>query len=190
MSLLILGLVIFLGIHSVSIVAEPWRERMAARLGAWSWKGLYSVVALVGLVLIVWGYGLARQDPTWLYLPPAWMRHVTLLLMLPVFIMVLAAYFPGRIKATLKHPMLVAVKLWALAHLLSNGTVADVVLFGAFLAWAVADRISLKRRVPRPNPALPRAGWNDAAAVAGGLALYLAFVFWLHAALIGIPVVA
>lgn len=189
MSLLILGLVIFLGIHLVSIVAGPWRDRMAARLGEWSWKGLYSVVALVGLVLIVWGYGLARQDPTWLYLPPAWMRHVTLLLMLPVFIMVLAAYFPGRIKATLKHPMLVAVKLWALAHLLSNGTVADVVLFGAFLAWAVADRISLKRRSPRPNPALPRAGWNDTAAVLGGLALYLAFVFWLHRVLIGMPVV-
>lgn len=187
---LIPGLVLFLGIHSVAIFAEPWRNRMAAKLGEWPWKGLYSVVAIIGLVLIVYGYGLARQDPVWLYVPPHWLRHVSMLLLLPVFPLLLAAYFPGRIQATLKHPLLVAVKLWALAHLLTNGAAADVTLFGSFLAWAVADRISLKRRSPRPNPALPRSKWNDAISVAGGLGLYLAFVFWLHGALIGIPVIA
>lgn len=187
MGWLILGLVIFLGVHSISIFAEPWRGRMARRLGEWPWKGLYSVVAIAGFVLIVCGYGLARQDPTWLYMPPTWMRHVAFLLLLPVFPLLLAAYFPGRIQATLKHPMLVAVKLWALAHLLTNGAAADVLLFGSILAWAVADRISLKHRRPRPVPALPRSNWNDAIAVAGGLAIYLAFVLWLHRILIGMP---
>lgn len=190
MTWLILGLVIFLGIHSVSIVADPWRNRMAQRLGEWPWKALYGVVALVGLVLIIWGYGLARQDPVWLYMPPYWLRHVSFLLLLPVFPLVLAAYFPGRIQAALKHPMLVAVKLWALAHLLVNGTAADVLLFGSFLAWAVADRISLKRREPRPYPALPHSGVNDVIAVVGGLAIYVAFVLWLHLTLIGIPLVS
>lgn len=189
MGWLILGLVIFLGVHSVSIAAEPWRDRMANRLGEWTWKGLYSVIAIIGFVLIIHGYGLARLDPTWLYMPPLWMRHVSFLLLLPVFPLLLAAYFPGRIQATLKHPMLVAVKLWALAHLLTNGTAADVLLFGSILAWAVADRISLKRRTPRPIPALPRSRWNDAVAVAGGLVIYVAFVLWLHRILIGMPLV-
>lgn len=189
MTILILGLLLFLGVHSVSIVADGWRNRMAQRLGEWTWKGLYSVVAIIGFVLIVWGYGLARQDPTFLYTPPYWLRHVSFLLILPVFPLLLAAYLPGRIQAAVKHPMLVAVKTWALAHLLVNGTVADVVLFGAFLAWAVADRISLKRRAPRPAPALPRSGWNDAIAIAAGLGLYVAFLFWLHPLLIGIPLV-
>ncbi len=189
MGWLILGLVIFLGVHSVSIAAEPWRNRMAFRLGEWTWKGLYSVIAIIGFVLIIHGYGLARLDPTWLYMPPLWMRHVSFLLLLPVFPLLLAAYFPGRIQATLKHPMLVAVKLWALAHLLTNGTAADVLLFGSILAWAVADRISLKRRTPRPIPGLPRAGWNDAIALAGGLIIYVAFVLWLHRILIGMPLV-
>lgn len=189
MGWLLLGLVIFLGVHSVSIAAEPWRDRMANRLGEWPWKGIYSVVAIIGLALVICGYGLARQDPTWLYMPPPWMRHVSFLLLLPVFPLLLAAYFPGRIQATLKHPMLVAVKLWALAHLLTNGTAADVLLFGSILAWAVADRISLKRRTPRPIPALPRSGWNDVVAVAGGLAIYVAFVLWLHRILIGMPLV-
>lgn len=190
MGWLILGLVLFLGIHSVAIFADSWRNRMAEKLGEWPWKGLYSVVAIIGLVLIIWGYGLARQDPVWLYMPPHWLRHVSMLLLLPVFPLLLAAYFPGRIQATLQHPMLVAVKAWALAHLLTNGAAADVLLFGSFLAWAVADRMSLKRRSPRSIPALPRSNWNDAIAVAGGLALYLAFMFWLHRALIGIPIIA
>lgn len=190
MTILIFGLILFLGIHSVSIFANGWRDRMAARLGEWPWKGLYSIVAIAGFVLICIGYGEARLTPTVLYTPPAWLRHVAFLLLLPVFPLVLAAYLPGRIQATLKHPMLVATKIWALAHLLVNGMLADVVLFGALLAWAVVDRISLKRRAPRPAPALPRSGWNDAIAVAGGLALYVIFVLWLHRALIGVALVS
>ncbi|MDZ7749478.1 MAG: NnrU family protein [Halofilum sp. (in: g-proteobacteria)] len=190
MTQLILGLVLFLGIHSAAIVAPAGRERAAARLGEWGWKGLYAAVSLIGLVLIVRGYGAARLDPTWLYVPPGWLRHLGMLLLVPVFPLLLAAYLPGRIRARLRHPMLVAVKAWALAHLLMNGALADVVLFGGFLAWAVADRVSLRRRPARPSPSLPASAWNDAIAVVAGLGLYLAFVAWLHAWLIGVPVVA
>lgn len=186
MSILIAGLVIFLGIHSVSIAAHPWRDRMVNRLGQWTWKGLYSIVALLGLALIIHGYAIARLEAPALYYPPAGMRHLTLLLMLPVFPMLLAAYLPGRIKTTLKHPMLVATKLWALSHLLANGSVADVVLFGSILGWAVVDRISLKRRPARAVPALPAGKWNDLLAIAGGLLLYVLFVMGLHQMLIGV----
>jgi uncharacterized membrane protein len=189
MTKLVLGLVLFLGMHSVSIVAPQWRERMAARLGTGPWKALYGLVSLVGLVLVVQGYAAARLSPVVVYLPPAWLDHLGMLLLVPVFPMLLAAYLPGRIQRTLKHPMLVAVKTWAVAHLLMNGMLADVVLFGAFLAWAVADRISLKRRPRRAAVSAPAGRWNDAIAVGGGLALYVAFVLWLHAWLIGVAVV-
>jgi uncharacterized membrane protein len=189
MGVLVLGLAIFLGVHSVSIVNEPWRNRVAAAIGEWPWKGLYALVSIAGFALIVWGYGLARQDPVLLYVPPAWLRHVAMLLLLPVFPLLLAAYLPGRIQAAARHPMLVATKLWALAHLLSNGMAADVLLFGAFLAWAVADRISLKRRTPRAIPHAPASRANDAIAVVGGLALYVAFALWLHTRLIGVALI-
>jgi uncharacterized membrane protein len=184
---LVLGLVLFLGVHSVSIVAPEWRDRTHARLGEGPWKAIYSVISIVGFVLIIWGYGQARQNPVLLYAPPFWTRHITMLLMLPVFPLLLAAYLPGRIKSALKHPMLVAVKLWALAHLLANGMLADVLLFGGFLAWAVADRISLKRRPPRPIRTAPASKANDFIAVIVGLILYVIFVLWLHAKLIGVP---
>ena len=151
MLVLLLGLVLFLGVHSVRIVAPAWREAMIARRGDNAWKGLYSLVAGLGLVLIVWGYGLARLDPVVLYAPPLWARHIALVLMMPVVVMLAAAYIPGRIKSALKHPMLAAVKLWAVAHLIANGTLADVLLFGSLLAWAVVDRISLKRRPATAN---------------------------------------
>lgn len=186
MGLLILGLVIFLGAHSVGMAAPAWRERTVARLGEVPWKGLYSVVSLVGFVLIVWGYGLARQEPVALWAPPTWLRHVTLLVMLPAFPLLLAAYLPGRIKTATKHPMLAAVKLWAFAHLLANGNLADVILFGSFLAWAVADRISLKGRTPPPVHGAPPGNANDAIAVIGGLILYGAFIGMLHAWLFGV----
>lgn len=186
MSLLILGLVLFLGVHSVSIVAPGWRDAMQARLGEGPWKALYSLISLAGFALVVVGYGAARQNPVVLYLPPVWMRHVALLLMVPVFPLLLAAYLPGRIKTAARHPMLLAVKVWATAHLLANGSVADVLLFGGFLAWAVADRISLKRRVQRPLPGAPAGPLNDAIAVVAGLALYAVFVFGGHAWLIGV----
>ncbi|HMP12018.1 NnrU family protein, partial [Hydrogenophaga sp.] len=166
MTWLILGLVIFLGVHSVSIVAPAARERWLAKMGEGGWKGLYSLLAFVGLALIVWGYGQARFDPVYLYTPPTGLRHLSALLMLPVFPLLLAPYLPGRIKTLTRHPMLVATKLWALAHLLANGTLADVLLFGGFLAWAVADRISVKRREQagqaREVPGLPASGLNDA----------------------------
>jgi uncharacterized membrane protein len=187
MSLLILGLVLFLGIHSVSIVAPGWRDAQAVRLGEMPWKGVYAVVSIVGFALLVYGYGLARQAPVVLYTPPKGLRHAALLLMLPVFVLLLAAYLPGRIKTAAKHPMLLATKLWATAHLLANGTLADVLLFGGFLAWAVADRISLKRRPPRPLPGMgPPRVLNDVIALVGGLGLYVLFVVWAHVWLIGV----
>src|SRR5690606_12717160 len=124
-----------------------------------------------------------RMDPVVLYTPPAFLRSVTGILMLGVFPLALSAYFPGRIKAKVKHPLLAATKLWAFAHLLSNGTLADVLLFGSFLVWAAADRVSMKHRVQRPLPGAPERRVNDVIAVVAGLAIYALFVFWAHRAL-------
>ncbi len=185
MFLLALGLLLFFGIHSVSIVAPAWRDARAARHEG-AWKGLYSLVAIAGLLLLIHGYGQARLSPVVLYEPPSGLRHLAMLLMLPVFPLLFAAYLPGRIKTLARHPMLVATKLWAAAHLLANGTLADVLLFGSFLAWAVLDRISLKRRAARPVPGAPPRAYNDLVAVLGGLAVY-ALVLWKgHAWLIGV----
>ena len=186
MSLLIVGLIIFLGIHSIAIFAPGLRERVRSRLGEGPWKGLYSLISLLGFVLIIYGFGLARQSPVVLYTPPPWMRPVTAILMLPVFPLLIAAYLPGRIKTAAKHPMLAAVKFWALAHLLANGMLADVLLFGGFLAWAVMDRISLKKR-PQNLRTAPPARFNDAIAVIAGLVLYVIFIGWAHLPLFGVP---
>ncbi len=188
MSLLIVGLVLFLGIHSVSIVAPRWRMQQVARRGEKTWKGVYSIVSLVGFVMLVWGYGLSRHDPVLLYSPPTALRHLTLLLMLPVFPLLFASSLPGRISRATKHPMLLAVKIWAFAHLLANGTLGDTVLFAGFLAWAVIDRISLKRRPAALShePVKPVRPINDVVAVLGGTLLYVAFIFYLHRWLIGV----
>lgn len=190
MTWLVVGLALFLGIHSISIVSPRGRHAIAHRLGEGPWKGLYTLVALAGFGLIVAGYSAARQDPVLLWTPPTAMRHVAALLMLPVFVLLFSAYLPGRIQRAVKHPMLVATKLWALAHLLANGNLADVVLFGSFLAWAVADRISVKRRAAagllRPVQAASPGRANDAIAVAGGLVAYVVFALWLHGFLIGV----
>jgi uncharacterized membrane protein len=185
MGLLVAGLVVFLGIHSIAIFAPAQRARLLARWGEGGWKGVYSVISLIGFVMIVYGFGLARQSPVVLYTSPHWMRHVTFLFMLPVFPLLLAAYLPGRIKTAAKHPMLAAVKFWALAHLLCNGMLADVLLFGGFLAWAVLDRISLKRRTQVLHTA-PPGRFNDLIAVVLGLALYVVFILWAHARLFGV----
>lgn len=186
MTLFIIGLVLFLGIHSIAIVAPAWRDAQAAR-NPGAWKGLYAIISIAGFVLLIYGYGLARQAPVIVWTPPAATRHIALLLMLPVFPLLLAAYLPGRIKAAAKHPMLLAVKFWALAHLLANGTLVDMVLFGAFLAWAVLDRIAVKKRVvPRLTPGAPPSSMNDAIALVGGIALYVVFVLWAHRWLIGV----
>jgi len=187
MPLLVAGLILFLGVHSVSIVAPGWREAQIARRGEQLWKGLYALASLAGLLLLIYGYGLARQGPVVLYTPPAALRHVALLLMVPVFPLLFAAYLPGRIARMAKHPMLLAVKLWATAHLLANGTLADVLLFGAFLLWAVADRISVKRRaVPHKVPGAPASALNDVIVVVGGLLVYVAFLFKAHVWVAGV----
>lgn len=186
MAILIIGLAVFLGMHSISIAAPAWRERAVARIGSNGWRGLYSLVSLAGFMLIVHGFALARQDHIVLYVPPEWTRHLTFLLMLPVFPLLLAAYLPGRISAAMKHPMLAAVKFWALAHLLSAGLLADVLLFGAFLVWAVLDRMSLRHRPPRANLSAPAGRYNDVMAVFFGLALYVLFVLWAHLKLFGV----
>jgi uncharacterized membrane protein len=189
-TILIAGLVLFFAPHSTSIVNDSWRNRMAGRLGEGPWQGIYSLLSLAGVVLIVWGYGLARQEPVVLYAPPIWLRHVSLALMVLVFPLLLATYLPGRIKAATKHPMLAATKIWAFAHLLANGMLADVLLFGSFLAWAAADRISMKWRQQRPIPGAPPSKANDVIAVVGGLALYVAFLLWLHKWLFGVSPLA
>lgn len=186
MSLFVVGLIIFLGVHSVSIVAPAWRDAQLARRGEGAWKGLYAVVSIVGFALLLYGYGVARQSPVLIYAPPTWLRHLALLLMVPVFPLLLATYLPGRIQRATKHPMLLATKLWATAHLLANGTLADVLLFGGFLAWAVADRISVKRRAARPVPGAPPSAANDIIALVGGVATYVVFVLWAHRWLIGV----
>ena len=187
MPLLIAGLVLFLGVHSIAIVSASFRARAIQRIGERAWKGMYALISLAGFVLICYGFGLARQTPVVLYSPPTWLRHVTFLLMLPVFPLLIAAYLPGRIKTAAKHPMLAAVKFWAFAHLLANGSLADALLFGGFLAWAVMDRISLKRRsTPQVLRAAPPAPWNDAIAVVLGLAIYALLIGWAHVRLFGV----
>jgi len=188
MTLLLAGLIVFLGCHSVRIFAEPWRTAQIQRLGPKGWKGLYTLVAIAGFALVVWGYGAARLEPTVLYVPPLWTRHVAALLTVPAFILLAAAYVPGtRIKAWIGHPMVAGVKVWAFAHLLANGTLADVALFGSFLAWAIADFVAARRR-DRANGTVYVAGplSRDVAAVAIGLAAWAVFAFWLHSLLIGV----
>jgi uncharacterized membrane protein len=190
MTLLIAGLVLFLGIHSVAIVSAAMRATAIKRMGEAAWKGLYSLISLLGFVLLCYGFGVARQTPMMLHAPPAWLRHVALIVMLPVFPLLFAAYLPGRIKTAAKHPMLAAVKLWAFAHLLANGNLADVLLFGGFLVWAVMDRISMQRRsVPQVLRSAPPGPWNDVIAVVLGLAIYVLIVGWAHARLFGVPLI-
>lgn len=186
MSILILGLILFLGLHSVRIVADGWRTRQIARHGAGVWKGVYSLLSLAGFVLICIGYGQARLDPVPLWTPWAGGRHLAALLTLIAFVMVAAAYVPGNaIKARLQHPMILGVKVWALAHLLANHTLADVVLFGSFLLWAVLDFRAARRR-PAPVMATPVTPARTVLTIMIGVALWAAFAFWAHGAWIGV----
>jgi uncharacterized membrane protein len=188
MTYLILGLLIFLGAHSVRMVAEGWRTETRARLGEGAYKGLYSLVSVLGFALIVWGFGQARQQPLQLWSPPAAMRHVALLLTLVSFVLLAAAYVPGNsIKARLHHPMVLGVKAWALGHLLANGNLAHVVLFGSFLAWAVWNFVASRRRDRLTGVTYP-AGTGGATVMAAGVgfAAWLVFAFLLHGWLIGV----
>lgn len=188
MEYLLAGLVLFLGIHSTRIWADGWRSQMVARMGLQPWKMLYTALSLAGLVLIVWGWGLARQSPVLLWQPPAGLRHAAALVTLLSFVLLAAAFVPGnQLKARFHHPMVLSVKAWALAHLLANGSLADVLLFGSFLAWSVAQFIVLRRRDRREDCIYPpgRPGATVLTVLAGGVA-WAVFAFWLHAVLIGV----
>ena len=188
MTLLILGLVLFLGVHSTRIVAEGWRGRFIAQRGKKAWKGLYAALSIAGFALILWGYSQARQQPVVLWASPTWTRHLAALLTVPAFIFLVAAYVPGNaLKAQLKHPMVLGVKIWALAHLLSNNTLADVLLFGGFLVWAVFNFRAARARdrsagtVYPPGRTLP-----TVITVVVGLAAWALFAFWAHGAWLGV----
>jgi uncharacterized membrane protein len=188
MTFLVLGLILFLGTHSIRLVADGWRTAQVGRLGLNRWKGLYSLVSALGLGLIVWGYGLARAEPVELWAPPTWTRHVAALLTLPAFILIAAAYVPGsRIKAAIGHPMVAGVKVWAIAHLISNGNLADALLFGAFLLWAVADFRSARRRDRAAGVRYrPGTAARDGMAIAAGTGVWALFAGFLHLWLIGV----
>jgi uncharacterized membrane protein len=189
MLLLTIGVVLFAAAHAVPMF-PAFRARLAGAIGDGGVKGVVALGVGIGFALMIWGYGTAREEAVVvLWDPPVWTRHLAVLLMLPAFIMLAAAYTPpGRLKAALKHPMLASVKLWALAHLLANGTLADLVLFGGLLAWAVADRISLARRERAGLVQRPVAGpvANDLIAVAVGTAIWAALTFGGHAYLFGV----
>ena len=186
MGILILGLVLFFGIHMVRIVAGPWRSSQIARLGEKPWKGIYTVVSLTGFGLMLWGYGQTRAEPE-LWLMPLWTRHLAALLTLPAFVLLVAAYVPrNHFKAAVGHPMLAGVKLWALAHLLCNTRLGDLLLFGAFLAWSVAAFVACRRR-DRAEGVRYSAGTvgGSALVLVLGVGAWAGFALYGHAWLIG-----
>lgn len=189
MWLLIVGLVLFLGVHSSRIFADGFRTRFIAERGENAWKGVYSVVSIAGFLMIVYGYGRARLEPVVLWVSPVWLTHLNVLLMLVAFVLLGAYLVPGnRLRAALGHPMVLAVKVWAFAHLLVNGTLADLLLFGSFLIWAIVDYVASRRRDRRES--VVRIGKGglvaDLATIGTGVLLWGLFALWLHAALIGV----
>ena len=188
MLILLIGLLVFLGVHSVRIVADGWRAATIARIGELPWKAMYATLSIIGFVLIVWGFSLARQQPVQLWMPPRGMRHLVALLTLIAFVLLAATYVPrNAIKARLHHPMVLSVKVWALAHLLANGNLAHVLLFGAFLVWAVLSFRAARAR-DRAAGTVYAAGTvgGTLATVGVGVAGWALFAFWAHGALIGI----
>jgi uncharacterized membrane protein len=187
---LILGLILFLGIHTLT-TQRKLRAQLIAATGEAGYKIGYTLASIAGLALIIWGFALYRATGWWpIWEPPIFLKHITVALMLPAVILVIASYIRGRIYTTLKHPMLTGIKLWAAAHLLANGDLGSIVLFGSFLAWAVFDRISLKHRSDAGAPPIPVGGpGNDLIAIAVGVVAYLALAFAFHPVVIGVPVV-
>lgn len=188
MGMMIFGLVLFLGVHSTRIVADGWRADMIRRLGTGRWKALYALISGIGLVLVVWGFSWTRQEPVQLWAPPFFMRHVAWLLTLVAFILLAAAYVPGNgIKARLHHPMVLGVMFWAVAHLLAIGNLANVLLFGSFLVWAVLSfgAARARDRVARPLYPAGTAAGTVMTVVAGAIA-WVSVAFWAHGLLIGI----
>jgi uncharacterized membrane protein len=189
LAILVLGLAVFLAPHTLTAF-RPERQRIVDRVGLGPYKGIYSLVSLAGIVLIAYGFSLYRSTG-WIELwhPPTWTRHLAALLVWPAIVLMVAAYSPGRMKVALKHPFLVGVKLWALAHLTANGDLGSVLLFGSILAWAVFDRISLKRRSDPGAPPIPVGGMqNDVIALAAGTVVYILLALYFHPYVIGVPV--
>ncbi|MEO8159220.1 MAG: NnrU family protein [Betaproteobacteria bacterium] len=188
MTILIAGLVLFLGLHSVRIVADGWRSAQVARIGERKWKGFYALVSLVGFGLIIWGFGLARVASVVVWSPPSWTRYAAALLLLPAFVLIVAGNMRGtRMKTALGHPMLLGTQLWAFAHLLADGRLAGIVLFASFLVWAIADYVSARRRDTAAGVVYPPGHWwRDVLAAAIGGVAWLVFGLWLHGPLIGV----
>ena len=188
MAALVLGLVLFLGVHSTRVFADGWRTATMERFGEKEYKLLYSLLSIAGFVLLVWGYGLARQNPVVLWgQPPVWTRHLASLLTLVAFVLVTAAYVPGNhLKAKLRHPMILGVKVWAFAHLIANNTLADLLLFGGFLLWAVLDYRSAKRRDQALATVLEANVVRTTITVVVGMVAWAVFAMGLHRVLIGV----
>lgn len=189
MLIMIIGLLIFLGVHSVRIVADDWRTAQIQRMGELPWKAGYSVIAIVGLAIAIWGFGQMRLDPTWVWFPPVGLKHAVALFMIPSFILLVAAYMPrNHIRAKLGHPMLLAVKLWAFSHLLANGRLGDIIFFGAFLVWGIFCFRAARRRTPAPSSA-PSSMGSTIATVVIGLVAYYVFAVYLHIPITGMPAI-
>lgn len=188
MALLIAGLILFLAAHSMRVFADDWRSRMIERLGELKWKGVVTVLSIAGFILLIVGYGEARLTPIVLWEPPVWTRHLSLLLNLLAFILLAAAYVPrNSIKAKIGHPMIAGVKIWALAHLIANGTLADVLLFGGFLLWAVVNFRASRRRDRMNSTVYPSGAMsNNLLTLVVGLGAGVVFMVWLHVRWIGV----
>lgn len=187
MAYMIFGVILFLGAHTVPM-APDFRAGLQARLGERGYRAGFSIVSAIGFILIVYGYGLARPDSPVVWTPPEALHHLAMGLMIFPFILLVAAYIPGKIREKLRHPMIAAVKVWAFAHLIANGRVAEIVLFGAFLVWAIIDRVSLKKREAAGLVTVTGGpAQNDIVSLVLGITLYVAFLLWLHGLLIGVP---
>ncbi|MES2624250.1 MAG: NnrU family protein [Pseudomonadota bacterium] len=189
MIFLIAGLVLFIGLHSTRIFANDWRNDVVGRIGLNKYKMFYSVISLIGFVLLIYGFGQTRADPSFIWTPPLWSRHLAALLTLFAFILFAAAEIPGNhIKSKLGHPMYLGVKLWAFAHLMANGRLGDILLFGVFLMWAIVGFSAARRRDRREGVVYPSpSGQKTAIAIMGGIVAWALFAFWLHRLLIGVP---
>ena len=188
LSIMIMGLAVFIGVHLVTVMRER-RASLVAQLGENGYKIAYSLLSAIGIALVVYGFARYRANE-WVevWSPPNWTRHLAALLVLFAMIMAVSAYARGHIYERLKHPLLAATKLWALAHLIANGDLGSIILFGSILGWAVVDRISLKRRTDPGGPPIPVGSWhNDVIAIFGGVALYAGLGWWFHPYVIGVP---